>query len=87
MRNPRNDPLAAAKNSVRPERRRGAGAGRVSTSLDTNGERCSREVNVERLAPRTQLLGGGDHGRMIDREHADLEDPEARARPIEERHV
>ena len=38
MRNPQNDPTAVARSSVRPERSRGTKAGRVSTSLDANGD-------------------------------------------------
>jgi uncharacterized protein len=61
MRNPQNDPLAVAKSSVRPERSRGARAGRVSTSLDTNGNGGSHIpertcILSRRTAPKEELI-------------------------------
>jgi uncharacterized protein len=50
MRNPQNDAAAVAQNSVRPERSRGTPAGRVSTSLDTNG------VGERHIPERTCIL-------------------------------
>jgi predicted RNA-binding protein YlxR (DUF448 family) len=43
MRNPRNDTGAVASSTVRPERRRGTQAIRVSTSLDTNGVKAGHK--------------------------------------------
>ena len=61
MRNPPNDAPAVADSSVRPERRRGTRADRVSTSLDTNGKGESHVpertcILSRRTAPREDLV-------------------------------
>jgi len=57
MRNPHNDPVAVSNKSVRPERSRGTHPRRVSTSLDTNGE---RDRQPERTCVLTRRKGSRD---------------------------